>query len=184
MQTVSVVLQLSKGDTVNVYRPNPVRLMDYYDDKKTQFIGWLLKSSEPGIIFDGVSNHNYKTSGTITYSSAYENVGNGLNVANGVFTAPTSGIYYFHFEGLPDFGDANLINLKLNGEIIASSFRHVQQAFINHIYSGTGTGLQTISAIRRLAKGDKVNVFNSYGKLRDNQTHRYTQFIGWLLMKE
>ena len=91
--------------------------------KNTQFMGWLLNTPEPKIIFDAFSQSSQKT-GKITYHGAYTNLGNGLNTSGGSFVAPVSGIYYFHFQGLTDTGDANLINIKLNGKIVASTFRN------------------------------------------------------------
>ena len=86
-------------------------------------MGWLLNTPEPSIIFDGFSQR-YQNAGKMTYSGAYTNLGNGLNTSGGSFVAPVSGIYYFHFQGLTDTGDANLINIKLNGKIVASTFRN------------------------------------------------------------
>ena len=41
----------------------------------------------------------------ITYNRLVRNVGNAMNINNGRFTAPISGIYYFSFNGLTDPSD-------------------------------------------------------------------------------
>ena len=124
MQTISVVHHLKKGDKVSVFNDydNTV-LKNEKSEMNTQFMGWLLKPSEAGIIFNGMSDKSLSTGNIIGYTKTYENIGNGLNAADGAFTAPVSGIYYFHFQGLTDNGDANFINIKHNGEIVASTFR-------------------------------------------------------------
>ena len=124
MQTISVVHHLKKGDKVSVFNhyPNSI-LKNTNSEMNTQFMGWLLKPSEPRMIFDGMSDRAFNDAGSISYTGTYENIGNGLNITEGSFTAPVSGIYYFHFQGLTDNGDANFINIKHNGEIVASTFR-------------------------------------------------------------
>ena len=44
--------------------------------------------------------------------------------------------------------------------------------------------MQTISVIRKLAKGDKVTVYNNNGALRSNGNTGFVQFLGWLLKKD
>lgn len=123
MQTISTVYQLKKGEKVQVLSDRNL-LANTNPERNTQFMGWLLKTSELGIVFGGDFNKNHHTTGTVTYSNTYQNLGNGLNIADGSFTAPVSGIYYFHFQGLTDTEDSNLISIKLNGKTVASTFRN------------------------------------------------------------
>ena len=124
MQTISVVQNLNKGDTifVNKYKSGSL-LKNSHSKKSNQFMGWLIKTPQPSMIFDGFSDRSQST-GTITYSGTNANFGNGLNTSGGSFVAPVSGIYYFHFQGLTDDGNPNLINVKVNGKIVASTFRN------------------------------------------------------------
>ena len=125
MQTISVVHHLSKGDKVSVFNDfESTVLKNTKSEMNTQFMGWLLKPSEPRMIFNAMSDRYLYAVGSIPYTKTYENIGNGLNIADGSFTAPVSGIYYFHFQGLTDTGDPNLINIKHNGKIVASTFRN------------------------------------------------------------
>ena len=41
-----------------------------------------------------------------------------------------------------------------------------------------------VPLVKRLAKGDKVIVHNSYGRLRGGHGWKYGQFMGWLLKKD
>ena len=124
MQTISVVQNLNKGDTIYVSKFESGSLLkNSHSKKNTQFMGWLLNTPEPSVIFDGFSIRSQST-GTITYSGTYANFGNGLSTSSGFFVAPVSGIYYFHFQGLTDDGNPNLINVKVNGKIVASTFRN------------------------------------------------------------
>ena len=125
MQTISVIHQLNKGDKVHAKNNNDNHILrNMKSEKNTLFMGWLLKASEPRIVFDGVLDSNHHTAGTIPCSSTYQNLGNGLKIVDGSFTAPVSGIYYFHFQGLTDTGDSNFISIKLNGRIVASTLRN------------------------------------------------------------
>ena len=119
---MSFVHQLKQGDKVHVYNHYGI-LKNTNSERNTQFMGWLLKPSEQRIIFDGVID-SYPKTGIIKYSDALTNIGNGLKIDNGSFNVPVSGIYYFHFQGLATRPEANFINIKQNGEIVASTFRN------------------------------------------------------------
>ena len=118
---MSVIRQMNKGDNVYVHQDHGT--IGYYSNLYTQFMGFLLTASEPRIIFDAYHQGYVETHKNVTYTKAYENLGNGLNIADGQFTAPVSGIYYFHFQGLTDDGNTNTVVLKLNGNQVASSYR-------------------------------------------------------------
>ena len=127
MQTISVLYNLNKGDKVLVDKYKDGSLLKNSKSKKnTQFMGWLLNTSYSSILFDAFQTQYHTTTGPITYSGVNVQLGNGLNTSGDIFTAPVSGIYYLHFQGLIDNGDPNLINMKLNGKIVASTFRSKQ----------------------------------------------------------
>ena len=125
MQAISVIQKMSKGDKIhvsNAYSSSVLR--NNNSEKNTQFMGWLLKTPEPGIIFDGFLSGYQRIKGVVTYTNTYANMGNGLKIADGSFTAPVSGIYYLHFQGLTDTSEANFINIQQNGNMVASTFRN------------------------------------------------------------
>ena len=118
MQSVSVVLKLSTGDQVTVFNEYGSLQKDF------QFIGMLLDDNK--VIFNADRETSLKNKGTITYSSVDVNVGSGMNT-NGIFTAPVSGIYYFHFHGVSQGTQNNYINLYHDGEIVSSSYKRVRE---------------------------------------------------------
>ena len=117
MQSVAVVLELSTGDQVTVYNEYNSLRSDF------QFIDMLLNDNK--VIFNADRETSFKDKGTITYSSVDVNVGSGMNT-NGIFTAPVSGIYYFHFHGVSQGTQNNYINLYHDGEIVSSSYKRVR----------------------------------------------------------
>ena len=78
------------------------------------------KPYEGEVIFNAYRHNNMSSPGTITYSGTNVNLGNGLNSATGIFTAPRSGFYFFQFQALSDDGEANFITIKHNGEAVSS----------------------------------------------------------------
>jgi len=57
---------------------------------------------------------NSTTNATIVYSSAYVNIGSGLNTSTGIFTAPVAGTYMFTVHGLANGGSGD-ISMQVNG---------------------------------------------------------------------
>ena len=101
-------------------------------------MGWRLKTSDANVIFDGYLHADrYKTLGIIPYSGTNTNLGNGLNITDGTFNAPVSGIYFFHFQGLTwsSFSWASydsFISMKQNGRVVASSFWSKHDVSLNN----------------------------------------------------
>ena len=123
MQNLSIVRLVTKGDEILIYKKQSGSVLrDRNLEKNTQFMGWLLKTSGPRIVFDSLCSSPYfeKTNRTLTYSYSY---GTGLNRTDGSFTAPIGGIYYFHFQARAIDPTANFMNIKLNGEVAASAYR-------------------------------------------------------------
>ena len=75
------------------------------------------------IIFNAFRNSSISSPGTITYSGTNVNLGNGLNLEDGIFTAPKDGFYFFQFQALCDDGNANYINIIHNGDIASRVYR-------------------------------------------------------------
>ena len=140
MQTLSVLYRLNKGDKVSVDKYKYGSLLKNSKSKKnTQFMGWLLNASHSSVVFDALQGRSQTTTGPITYSSFNSQLRKGINRFLGTFAAPVSGIYYLHFQGLTDTGDSNLINMKLNGKIVASTFRSKQMVKLlwKNLYDNT-----------------------------------------------
>ena len=153
MQAVAVVRKLNTGDKVLVDNEYG-NLRDSGSELLTQFIGILLE--DPEVIFNVHRETNFTGKGIITYSGIDVNLGNGMSASDGIFTAPISGTYYFHFQGVSDHN--SYVNIYHNGGLIASSFKYeLPGAF----------GMQTISVISQLNKGDKIHVLNSNTVLRN-----------------
>ena len=125
---------MNKGDKVRVHNYFHSVLRNNKSEKNIQFMGWLLKTPEPNEVFDGTLSGYHKTQGIVTYTDAYANLGNGLKIDDGSFTAPVSGIYYFHFQGLTDTSEANFINIKQNGQIVASTFRKKREVNLQNSF--------------------------------------------------
>ena len=121
MQAVAIVRKLNKGDQVLVSNKYG-NLRDSSSEKFTQFIGMLLDDSE--VIFNAERDTNVHTVGTITYSSCDVNHGNGMSASGGIFTAPVTGTYYFHFQGVSDHNSKSSLYLNLyhGNTFFASSY--------------------------------------------------------------
>ena len=100
------------------------------EEKLKQFIGMILNDS--GIIFNANLDANFTGKGTVTYSGSDVNLGNSMKANEGIFNAPVTGIYYFHFQAVSDHKDRNALfaNILLNGNIIASSMENTVRYFL------------------------------------------------------
>ena len=109
---------------------------------------------------------SFATIGTVPWQTAALNIGNAMDLATGIFTAPRDGVYQFHFSG---FGNSNAfyIYLRLNGYNVAYTYGH------------TNYDSASLQSRLQLKKGDTVNMFLAGGTLFDN-ADRYTSFTGWL----
>ena len=102
----------------------------------------------------------------IPYEREILNIGNAINLASGVFTAPTNGLYHFTFTGLAG-ADRSFVQLRLNGVNIAYSTGWLQ------------FDLMPITATLQLKRVDRVDTYLYGGSLDD-----YTQFSGVLLQED
>jgi C1q domain len=122
-------------------------------------------------------NEIYSTKDTIIpFNIEQLNIGGGMNIKSGIFTAPKSGIYFFSFVGLKEDNIPNSqtrVDLYRNGDYVATSY-------------GTGSGHAfptTVSSTLRLKSGDNISLRLFEGQLFSNM-HRHVFFNGWLLQEE
>ena len=112
-------------------------------------------------------NSDYTTTQTvIPWELARLNIGDAMNLATGVFTAPRDGVYHFHFSGTGD-DSYFFIYLRLNGVNVG----------IAHANNNYDDG--SLHSTLQLKSGDRVDLWLNGGTLFDN-TDRYSHFTGWL----
>lgn len=165
MHSLSTVLQLNKNDEVHVEPSLDGKLQFAY------FAGYLLNQNF-SFCAKGRHTRNYNQ-GQITYGSVSLNHGNGLVASTGIFTAPVSGTYAFHFHGLNWFeSKVTDISFRLNNHQVAGSY-------IKESESVDNWQMVAISVVLTLEENDEVGVFLSKGILFSSNLH--VSFKGYLL---
>ena len=68
--------------------------------------------------------------GDVTFDTSIINVGNGMDIQSGYFTAPTSGYYYFSFSGTAyDVDQNNFVDIaawKILGVVLLLNLQSLQ----------------------------------------------------------
>ena len=119
--------------------------------------------------YDGGGEEN------LTFNGSLCNVGSGLDVDSGIFTAPVGGMYFFMFHIATHDNKKALLSIRKNGDEIASIFD--QNHKDNHKNSMAG---QTI--IIDCQRGDEIVVYAYTGTwLADFPMNHYTHWVGMLL---
>lgn len=111
------------------------------------------------------------------------NVGRGMEIKTGVFTAPYSGQYSFHFNGFKDalMVDELHVALKLNGQTdLASSYIGSPNGGSAHL---SPFFLHTIASLKA---GDKVSLYLMEGSIAESidYTGHGNNFFGFLLHQD
>ena len=101
-----------------------------------------------------------------------------MNITNGIFTVPKSGIYHFSFVAIKERDDKIhdwlVIYLRKNGE-------NIGQAFATG-YAGSYT--TALTSTLELKKGDKIDLYKTTGEIYDNGMGLHTHFTGWLIEED
>ena len=113
-----------------------------------------------------------RTGSTIPFEIVRLNVGGGMNINSGIFTAPKSGIYLFSFTALKD-RPANTLRVDLYHNL-------------NVITRAEGTGVKglftaTVSSTLSLKFGDRISLQLVSGRFLNGG---YADFNGILLQEE
>merc|ERR1712037_550124 len=129
------------------------------------------------VYFDAYRNKAYDGGGeeNLTFNGSLCNVGSGLDVDSGIFTAPVGGMYFFMFHIATHDNKKALLSIRKNGEEVASIFD--QNHKDNHKNSMAGQSI-VIDCIR----GDEIVIYAYTGTwLADFPMNHYTHWVGILL---
>ena len=124
--------------------------------------------------------------GTMPFEKEYLNLGGGMNLTSGVFTAPKAGIYAFTFKGTGyglgsnsngPYAGYGVVYLQRNGSDVAKS---VSQ--INGAISNTWTTVP-VHGTFKLNKGDRITIRHGGGTILSD-IFSNVQFTGSLLEED
>ena len=123
-------------------------------------------------------NRIYSTAySVIPWELARLNIGNAMDLSSGVFTAPKTGVYHFHFSGHSVLSNYFQITLQLNGMRMGyaiSDSRITSNADADAEYHPG-----SLHSRLKLKKGDQIDLWLHFGALYDDGNH-FSHFTGWL----
>jgi len=116
------------------------------------------------------------------FEKEYLNLGGGMDLASGVFTAPKAGIYAFSFKGsgyatTSSYAGFGYVFLQRNGGSVAEGSSYIYGAT-----SGTGSTV-SVHGTLKLNKGDTITIRHTGGTIFSDSYSR-TQFTGSLLEED
>jgi len=125
---------------------------------------------------------SWSTLGTMPFEKEFLNLGGGMNLTSGVFTAPKAGIYAFSFtgtgyetsSGLAGWGD---VFLQRNGASVARGFSIVYGASPNTRSS------VSVHGTFKLDKGDTITIRHQGGAIYSS-SYIDIQFTGSLIEED
>jgi len=104
-----------------------------------------------------IGNRTFPEKGVLNFDRQVSNIGGGMNLKTGVFTAPKAGIYTFSFSMLKHgySFDHLTISLRLNGVRIGQSSAG----------AGPIAVPVTLQSTLKLKKGDRIDLWKSTGEV-------------------
>ena len=164
------VLELKAGDQVSLFLMGGSILGNA---KHTHFTGIQLStlSAPPNGLayFYALKNQPFATvNANVPFDILQTNIGSGMNIESGLFTAPSAGVYMFTAICLGSNGAG--LALKLNGIDVSYSF------------AVENTATHGIQEVLQLNAGDKVSLYLIVGSIYDDKSS-HTHFTGVQLSK-
>ncbi|XP_023345096.1 uncharacterized protein LOC111714261 [Eurytemora carolleeae] len=152
----------------------PVDISEQLDTIKESLTGQVaacraLVASPLSVIFDAVRSEDWiGQDNFLPFTKLNVNIGGGMEINSGKFTAPVSGLYFFSLNVYGAPRDGVVLSIKAN------EFMEIASC------SGVGKASQT--CVVELDEKDTVGVYvNEKSKLTDTMNNRFTHFIGFLL---
>lgn len=117
----------------------------------------------------------------IPYERMRLNVGNAMDPATGIFTAPRAGKYFFTYSGLGESYTFVRVDLRLKTGT-SSDWVKIGQA-----YGSDNHGTFALESTLELSKGDQISLYLKLGTLHewdDLDFGTYTSFVGMLMEED
>ena len=108
----------------------------------------------------------------IPYDVNRLNIGEAMDLASGVFTAPVSGRYQFSFIGRSRGGYENGVTIRVNNNDVTLAYA-----------KSSGLTMPLVTTLN-LKMGDKVDTFLFTGSLSVNAADGHTKYTGVLLEED
>jgi hypothetical protein len=121
------------------------------------------------VVFDAVRCEDWMGQDSfLPFTKLNTNLGGGMNMDTGKFTAPVTGLYFLALNVYGAPRDGVVLSIKLNDYF--------------ELASCSGVGKASQSCIVELDENDTVGVYiNEKSKITDTNNNRFTHFLGFLM---
>jgi hypothetical protein len=145
--------------------------------------GAVTKPYQPAFRAGRSASYAPGANSNIIFNSVFFNIGSHYNAANGLFTAPIAGRYYFSasviWESVPDGQEMDdAFTIRVNGNVAAYDFRRAE-----YVAGTTGNGgyyVTNANTLLNLAANDTVSIRNNRN-LTVHGNEQFSWFVGYLL---